>query len=295
MATYKVIPSAWRSTSNISNPTNAYADTTSSSYAYVTGLYSASVQLEGFDFSEIPAFSSIEVKIKVKGTNGSAYTNLKTKNLSGQSSILSAMEAIPNDNATHIISLTMTQTIDVINAQKDGLYLDFRSQSGYPYLYIYGAEINVKTPFANKVVYGGDTVIDLTSDTATELDVASGKTFHLASGEQATGTFSPSVSVATATTSSSTARTVSFTVSKEPSWFMMICAGTNSGARSYRVQHMLYDGTTTTTYYTYSTTAGSISSSTSYGTFSYSSGTLTITVDTTPYFGAGGSWELYYL
>lgn len=40
----------------------------------------------------------------------------------------------------------------------------------------------------NKVIYDGDTLIDLTEDTATVSDVAQGKTFHLASGVQATGT-----------------------------------------------------------------------------------------------------------
>lgn len=42
----------------------------------------------------------------------------------------------------------------------------------------------------NKVVYGSDTLIDLTSDTATAADVAAGKTLHLASGAAATGTAS---------------------------------------------------------------------------------------------------------
>lgn len=40
----------------------------------------------------------------------------------------------------------------------------------------------------NKVTINGSDVLDLTSDTATAADVASGKTFHLASGLQATGT-----------------------------------------------------------------------------------------------------------
>lgn len=40
----------------------------------------------------------------------------------------------------------------------------------------------------NKVDLNGETLIDLTADTATAEDVAEGKTFHLASGEQATGT-----------------------------------------------------------------------------------------------------------
>lgn len=40
----------------------------------------------------------------------------------------------------------------------------------------------------NKVVYGNTALIDLTSDTVEASDVAQGKTFHLRSGEQATGT-----------------------------------------------------------------------------------------------------------
>lgn len=41
----------------------------------------------------------------------------------------------------------------------------------------------------NKVQFGGNTLIDLTSDTVSAADVVSGKTFHLPNGEQATGTF----------------------------------------------------------------------------------------------------------
>lgn len=41
---------------------------------------------------------------------------------------------------------------------------------------------------ANKVVYNGNTLIDLTSDTATADDVMAGETFHLASGAQGVGT-----------------------------------------------------------------------------------------------------------
>ena len=40
----------------------------------------------------------------------------------------------------------------------------------------------------NKIVYNGNTLIDLTSDTAVESDVALGKTFHKANGMLATGT-----------------------------------------------------------------------------------------------------------
>lgn len=38
------------------------------------------------------------------------------------------------------------------------------------------------------MVYGGNTLVDLTGDTAVAADVAQGKKFHLADGSQATGT-----------------------------------------------------------------------------------------------------------
>lgn len=41
--------------------------------------------------------------------------------------------------------------------------------------------------YVNKVVYGGNTLIDLTSDTAVAADVQSGKYFHLKTGERVQG------------------------------------------------------------------------------------------------------------
>lgn len=41
--------------------------------------------------------------------------------------------------------------------------------------------------YVNKVIYGGDTLIDLTGDTVTASDVLSGVRFHLPSGAQGTG------------------------------------------------------------------------------------------------------------
>jgi hypothetical protein len=42
--------------------------------------------------------------------------------------------------------------------------------------------------YTNKVIYGGDTLIDLTADDVTRSDVLSGMKFHLPSGEPTTGT-----------------------------------------------------------------------------------------------------------
>lgn len=42
--------------------------------------------------------------------------------------------------------------------------------------------------YKNKIIYGGETLIDLTVDDVTKADVLSGKKFHLPSGEPTTGT-----------------------------------------------------------------------------------------------------------
>lgn len=54
--------------------------------------------------------------------------------------------------------------------------------------------------YINKVIYGGDILIDLTGDTVSATDVLSGKTFHLPSGEQKAGscTYDADTSDATA-------------------------------------------------------------------------------------------------
>ena len=54
--------------------------------------------------------------------------------------------------------------------------------------------------YVNKVIYGGNTLIDLTGDTVTASDVLYGKTFHLKSGATATGqcTYNADTSDATA-------------------------------------------------------------------------------------------------
>lgn len=46
-------------------------------------------------------------------------------------------------------------------------------------------------PYVNKVVYGGNTLVDLTEDDVTANDVLLGKSFHLASGARGTGTLDP--------------------------------------------------------------------------------------------------------
>lgn len=58
-------------------------------------------------------------------------------------------------------------------------------------------------PYVNKVIYGGDTLIDLTPDQVTRADVLSGVSFHLPSGEATTGTCAYDADTSGATASAS--------------------------------------------------------------------------------------------
>lgn len=49
-------------------------------------------------------------------------------------------------------------------------------------------------PYANKVIYGNQTIMDLSQDTVVASDVLQGKTFHDATGALLTGTYTPSAS-----------------------------------------------------------------------------------------------------
>jgi len=49
-------------------------------------------------------------------------------------------------------------------------------------------------PYANKVIYGNQTIMDLSEDTVVASDVLQGKTFHDATGALLTGTYTPSAS-----------------------------------------------------------------------------------------------------
>lgn len=64
-------------------------------------------------------------------------------------------------------------------------------------------------PYINKVIYGNDTLIDLTNDDVQESDVQSGKYFHLPTGERVAGT-----STKDADTSDATATAAEILVTK---------------------------------------------------------------------------------
>ncbi len=82
---------------------------------------------------------------------------------------------------------TVTMTIGDIILEEDG-DVESTLQSPLDSTYLeYTYEIKPGKAI-NKVVFNGETLIDLTSDTATAADVAEGKTFHNAAGVQEVGT-----------------------------------------------------------------------------------------------------------
>ena len=179
----------------VTNASNAYTDTTSSTYAQVTTTSNSASKayFYGFDFSQIPngaTISSVTYKIKVKtvGSGGSTfYVFLENRNTS---SVLSAKTSTASTTSETVVTLIPTSaTWSDIVAMGDNFAFCVQHSRTTRTQNVYGMEIDVTytTPEVNKVIYGNNTLIDLTSDTVTAADVASGKTFHLANGAIGTG------------------------------------------------------------------------------------------------------------
>lgn len=162
----------------------------------------------------------------------------------------------------------------------------------------------------NKIVYNGNTLIDLTGDTVAADKLASGYTAHDRSGTQITGTYEPSVNIDTKTyTPNNNALSwISFSsLQGEPKAFFIFPNPTsnsqmalpkNDGTTYYRVVAVCYDGTDTNwSYARYPT--GSSGHSIYSGdardiSFTYSSNTLKVTVSKGRFQGYG-RWQLTYI
>lgn len=130
----------------------------------------------------------------------------------------------------------------------------------------------------NKVVFGSDTLIDLTSDTAVQSDVAQGKYFHLATGERVQGTASggggsTTVYVDSASASSYTSSTLTFTgLQGDPTSFAVVSTS-NRATGDSDLTGLVYDGSAFHGQHA-TTQAEAVSAGFSK---SYSNGTLVIT------------------
>jgi hypothetical protein len=102
--------------------------------------------------------------------------------------------------------------------------------------------------YVNKVVYGGDTLIDLTADTITASDLASGVTAHDKSGAPITGTntFDADTSDATATAAEILATKTAYVNGNEITGSMPNRGATtgtiSTKAQQYTIQQGYHDG-----------------------------------------------------
>ena len=305
MATYKFVPNSLTGGQSIINPSNAYTDTDSTTMASIYNPNGNSV-LSGFNPSVPPSQVAVSVTVKFKAREESNNYYCDVTLLSAPNGVaLSDTVAVPYSNPPTVYTFVLTESTETILSYADTLCIYFdTTRGGYTSTDVYGAEVIVETEpkkGKNKIIYGGETLIDLTGDTATESDVASGKTFHLASGVQVTGTLASCSTATCATITSSSSREVTFTsLPKEPSWFIVLNDGVASSQSGVAVQRpfvsALYDGTNFVAVIGYSSSS-SANVSVFYSdnfTFTYSSGTLTITVPSSVRVH-NYSYTLYYL
>ena len=212
MATKTLVPSSWNNAASqyvtITNPENAYTDTSSTTYATLQNTTASTsnryVYLRGFDFGSIPSgatVSSFTVKIKGYYTGGSQQTLYLCNGTTTQSGA----------TATGLTTSTQTRTFSngsLTWAQISGWGESFsirinarrgnRNTTGY--YYIYGAEIDVTYTEPTPVAVTG---VDVSPSTAS---IEVGETTTL------TATVSPSTASnksVTWSTSASSVATVS--------------------------------------------------------------------------------------
>lgn len=160
----------------------------------------------------------------------------------------------------------------------------------------------------NKVMYGSQTLIDLTNLTVSADKVATGITAIDKAGNVITGTMESSTGESTkamvgslTATPSSNSTSISFTGLKaEPKAFMVMLQTQLTNTSTRYVTGVMSDGTNTSGTYAYqqnTRTSGYTYVSSSYFSYTYSNGTLTVKTNSSSnggYFKSGSSYKLIY-
>ena len=151
MATIRLIPSTYylsnSSYLSVSNASNMYDDTDSTTYATVTNSRTSTssyyIYVRGFNFSDIPSsaiINSFTVKIKCNHSGGYAQNMYL---YDGTSTSMGSSDSISSTVTTHTFTCNY-EWEDVVAAGSDfGIRINCRrsSRNTTSYIYIYGAEI----------------------------------------------------------------------------------------------------------------------------------------------------------
>lgn len=181
MATIKLTPSTYYLSSSsylsVSNASNMYADTSSTTYATVTNSRTSTtsyyIYLRGFDFDSIPdgaTVSGFTVRLKARESGVSTSTSYKPYLADGTSAINGSCDVITTTASTHEFTGVSADWDTIVGYGNNfGIRINCRraSRNTTSYMYIYGAEIEVTYTLP---VYHSVTVSNSSSATVTVSD-----------------------------------------------------------------------------------------------------------------------------
>lgn len=226
MATIKLTPSSYylsnSSYLSVSNASNMYTDTSSTTHATITNSRTSTssyyAYIRGFNFDDIPSnaiVSSFTVRVKCNYSGGYSQAMYL---YNGTSTSMGSSDSISSTVTTHTFSTSYTWGQIAAAGSDFGIRINCRrsSRNTTAYIYVYGAEIEVEytiptprtlnvslsgdgtvSPSGTSTVYDGNEVeITITpsdtSDTVTVTNNGTDVTSQLvAHGAESTGTFTP--------------------------------------------------------------------------------------------------------
>lgn len=185
MATMRLVPSTYyrnnRSYVTVTNPSNMYADTDSTTYASVQNTRNSTSNtyycyLRGFNFSDIPSDATVSgftVRIKASESYMSTSSSYRMSLYNGTTSIGSTTvtSSLSTSAQTFTFPIPSTLTWETLKGYGSnfGIRIPLRrsSTSSSSYVYVYGAEVEVTYTVP---VYHSVTVSNSTSATVTVSD-----------------------------------------------------------------------------------------------------------------------------
>lgn len=164
MATIRLVPSvlynaAGTSYLTVSNASNAYTDTDSTTYATVNNVYASTtnryVYLQGFNFDAVPSgaiINSFSIKLKASESGGSTSSSYRPILCKGTSTYSNAYcSAITTSASVHEFSFTQDYATFADDGDDFGIRINCRrsSRNTAASFQIYGAEIEVNYTIPN--------------------------------------------------------------------------------------------------------------------------------------------------